>query len=386
MILVSAGAFYGGSDAFNEPKSHFVAQMMGVLGYDAVAVGESDLNYGLEKLQTDVDAYRLPLTCANLLPKGTEVKPGRLPKTIFPAFRVVERNGKRFAFVGLLSPYTKAKRLGEDGQLRARTYVLVEPKQVLAAAVSAARKDADVVVLLAHMSRPELDELVAGVDGVDMIIQGFNPKATPEVIAAETSDIPLYMATSQGQTIGHLVVEVGESGLFDFRYRAHYLDNQIPDDPDMVHRLEQFDAENRAEQKRLFAEQQVAGTGEEGPSEYVGVGTCQQCHAEAFDVYVQTGHARAYQTLAAQFVHRDENCVSCHVTGYKEAGGFDGVRRRGSTLDLVDVQCESCHGPGANHARDGSYRVTAIQSCVKCHTPEQDPDFNFVEDWKKIAH
>jgi mono/diheme cytochrome c family protein len=59
---------------------------------------------------------------------------------------------------------------------------------------------------------------------------------------------------------------------------------------------------------------------------------------------------------------------------------------RGAPVDLTDVQCEACHGPGAEHTRDGSYRARAREACVKCHTPNDDPDFNFEKDWPLIAH
>ena len=71
---------------------------------------------------------------------------------------------------------------------------------------------------------------------------------------------------------------------------------------------------------------------------------------------------------------------------FEDEGGFAGVRMRGAEVDLIDVQCEACHGPASNHARDGSYRASAIQSYVKCHTPNDDPDFDFATDWPKIAH
>jgi len=59
---------------------------------------------------------------------------------------------------------------------------------------------------------------------------------------------------------------------------------------------------------------------------------------------------------------------------------------RGAPVDLTDVQCEACHGPGAEHARDGTYRARAREACVRCHTPNDDPDFNFEKDWPLIAH
>ena len=119
---------------------------------------------------------------------------------------------------------------------------------------------------------------------------------------------------------------------------------------------------------------------------YLGVGSCIDCHADAFNVYVTTAHATAYKTLSSQYMQRDTKCVSCHVTGYLRKGGYTGMRAQGAPVDLVDVQCEACHGPGAEHSRDGNYGSRAAKSCKTCHTKEQDPDFDFAEAWPKIAH
>ncbi|MCK5618271.1 MAG: hypothetical protein KAJ17_02670, partial [Candidatus Krumholzibacteria bacterium] len=88
---------------FNEPKSHFVAQMMGYLGYDAVGIGEMDLNYGLEKLVQDGEKYDINLTCANLISKAETKQPKRRQKkslqqrlnSVFPPYKIVERDGVR---------------------------------------------------------------------------------------------------------------------------------------------------------------------------------------------------------------------------------------------------------------------------------------------------
>jgi hypothetical protein len=110
------------------------------------------------------------------------------------------------------------------------------------------------------------------------------------------------------------------------------------------------------------------------------------CHVEAFNVYTRTGHAAAFRTLSSQFMQRDEECIACHVTGYLQRGGYTGMRRQGTPVDLVDVQCEACHGPGSEHSRDGGYGALAVQSCVQCHNKENDPDFDFAKKWPKIAH
>ena len=48
--------------------------------------------------------------------------------------------------------------------------------------------------------------------------------------------------------------------------------------------------------------------------------------------------------------------------------------------------CMRCHGPGAEHTRDGTYKARAKESCVRCHTPNDDPDFDFDKDWPAVAH
>ena len=72
--LCTAGDFYGTADVYNESKSHFVARMMGEMGYDAIGIGEMDLNFGLAALAKDARAYRLPIICTNLIARVDSVK------------------------------------------------------------------------------------------------------------------------------------------------------------------------------------------------------------------------------------------------------------------------------------------------------------------------
>lgn len=396
MIVCTAGDFYGTSDVYNESKSHFVAQMMGEMGYDAIGIGEMDLNFGLAALVKDARAYRLPIVCANLVAKGdslrvrsdkeTSTAADRLG-TAFPPYRVVTRAGARFGFVGLLSPATKI-RVASAKPVESMTYVLNDPLAAAKTVVADVRSRCDVVVVLAHMDEAEARLLAEQVPGIDLIVLGHDPQGKPlgEPIVAGSTRI--LRATPQGQNIGQLDVRLGnDHRLAEMRNRIHILSASYADDPEMVKRLDTFDAENRQLQKELFAKEQLNGASDNPfGHRYLGLGTCQSCHVEQFNIYTGTRHAHAYATLASQFVHRDTNCVGCHVTGYGEAGGFEGVRLRGAMVDLVDVQCEACHGPGANHSRDGSYRESARASCVRCHTPNDDPDFDFDKDWPKIAH
>lgn len=398
MILCSAGDFYGGADVFNEPKSHFVAEMMGYFGYDAVGVGEMDLNYGLAKLVEDGERYGLALTCANLISKSEPQEPkGRKKKTmqqelntVFPPYLIVERDGVQFGFVALLSPQTKSRSAGSaDGSVESLTYTIEDPWNLAETVLPRVREKCDVLVLLAHMDRFDLEMRLPDFPEIDLVVLGHNPGKSGVVEPLFVGTVPVYSATTQGQNVGDLVVTLdADKAILDKQNQVHFLGDPVPDDAEVLAMLNEFDEKNRKAQKILYAKEQLKASksASDNPDIYLGVGACMSCHPDAFEAYVGTGHARAYQTLAAQYVHRDDNCVGCHVTGYGERGGFSGMRRLGSPIDLIDVQCEACHGPGIEHSRDGRYRKTAVESCAQCHTKEEDPDFDYDEAWEKIAH
>lgn len=410
MLLVSAGDLYDGRDAYNRPKCQFLARAMNHLGYDAVALGEKDLDFGLDAIVEDAAAFGVNITCANVFRKtrggaygsggdGRDAslgagRGGSVPladgEPAFAPYRIVERGGVRFGIIAALSPALKNAKVAEEkGDVEALTYVVRVPQPVLEALVPLVRSRSDFVVLLAHMSKQELDSVLAVVEGVDMVVLGHSakPQVTPEPTMVR--GVPVYMASHQGQYIGRATLTFdGDNRLADAANEIRLLDGTVKDDPDMSRLVKEFETENRRRQKELFAEEQLRrGAGTAEPQDiYLGVATCQRCHSGAFDAYIETKHARAYATLSGVFMHRDSGCVPCHSTGYGASGGFTGSRTVASLVDLVDVQCEACHGPAREHSRDGRYRETARESCVKCHTAEQDPAFDFAGAWRKIEH
>jgi mono/diheme cytochrome c family protein len=78
-------------------------------------------------------------------------------------------------------------------------------------------------------------------------------------------------------------------------------------------------------------------------------------------------------------------CFGCHVTGHGDPAGYDPAVDAGK--DLVNVQCEVCHGKGTAHARDGTWgKSLLMQSCAQCHDPENSPDFDPHVYWLMIEH
>lgn len=86
-----------------------------------------------------------------------------------------------------------------------------------------------------------------------------------------------------------------------------------------------------------------------GAPHYVGKDACEDCHADEVEFWKKTVHATAWQTLVDRGQQFDAECIGCHVTGYEKPGGTN----MGHTDKLVDVQCETCHGPASIHVAKG---------------------------------
>ena len=125
-------------------------------------------------------------------------------------------------------------------------------------------------------------------------------------------------------------------------------------------------------------------------SPYVGSEVCQSCHNAAFTVWTKSAHFHALNTLKGKGKNEDPTCVSCHVIGFNEVGGF--VSEKDSP-HLANVGCENCHGPRRAHAGNPTppkdpkaNRSSARAMCVGCHLPPHSTKFAFDAYWRRIAH
>ncbi|MDP3640136.1 MAG: multiheme c-type cytochrome [Nanoarchaeota archaeon] len=148
--------------------------------------------------------------------------------------------------------------------------------------------------------------------------------------------------------------------------------------------------------------------------DYVGVDRCgnARCHGSGrlgnqMAVWEASAHARAYEILSSSEAldigaplgiispQRSDECLRCHQTAYNVSS--DNLRE--SFNPTRGVQCESCHGPGADYSsmRIMSDRDQAIangllipdeQTCRNCHNEESPTyrGFNFKEYLGRIRH
>lgn len=130
--------------------------------------------------------------------------------------------------------------------------------------------------------------------------------------------------------------------------------------------------------------------GDLATSPFAGSQACKGCHAGAYDSWVKSRHSNAFAVLIEKGKNHDGECVSCHVLGATEKGGF--VSQEASP-QFMNVQCENCHGPRKEHALNPALKPRWIPAgqnfeslCTGCHHPPHSPDFDYKRYWGKIAH
>ena len=123
--------------------------------------------------------------------------------------------------------------------------------------------------------------------------------------------------------------------------------------------------------------------------------TCGNCHIDRQRTWQTTRHANAWADLQASG-HAVASCNKCHSTNgatnlADDSAGYFSVADNAKKF-YQDVQCESCHGPGAGHIAgpDAFQPLSTVHAdtaqawgCGTCHTGTHTP---FVDQWKHSLH
>ena len=377
LLLLGAGDFSGEAGALEMYRSRFLSQTMIEMKYDAVAVGERDLGFGLSALKADAEAG-LPLICANLY-EGN--------KRLLPPFVTKKIRGAKVGIFALLGE--KPRELAE--------LELRDPAGEGRAVLDELRKECDFVILLAHMERGKLLDLLPALTGVDLVIRGH--MAVGDTVRENCADTlgsavesvrkTVLFAGDRGRNIGFAVIAAhGDEKPLIVESRLIHLDRDVADDPDMVEEVKKYREEEGLMRKKIQLNKNLTRDAATGRivDRYLGIEMCRRCHADIMPRFVSSKHFRAFETLRQRDASTKAECVACHTTGYGRPGGYDPETEQKGAPYLQGVQCEACHGPGTLHARDGSYVKSARESCRVCHTAKWSPDFEFESYWKRASH
>ena len=163
-ILVDAGDQFQGTLFYTYYKGKLAAEMMNMLGYDGMTVGNHEFDDGPEVLKGFMDAVNFPVLMSNADVSGEPLLAGRLAKST-----VIERGGEKLGLIGLTPQDTDE--LASPG-----------PNVIFTNPVSAVQGEVDKltaagvnkIIVLSHSGYGVDQQVAAGTTGVDVIVGGHS--------------------------------------------------------------------------------------------------------------------------------------------------------------------------------------------------------------------
>jgi 2',3'-cyclic-nucleotide 2'-phosphodiesterase (5'-nucleotidase family) len=351
---------------------------------DVVNLSHRDLRYAARLFEkgAPLKPEKSSLISANVRPTDPS-KPGPAPYLIKTVTGKRLKQPVRVAFIGLTEnpPDDKKAAIAASG------FAVEDQLAAVKKSLAEVRDRADVTVVIGYFKLGMANRLAMQNDDLDIIIAADGRGLVPD--PKQVNNALVVYASNQTKYLGELRFYTDAEGVVDkFTNRYVELDSVIPDDPAMAEMTRRARGEIDMVQRRMADEIAAAHAAKSanGPSLYATSQTCAKCHQAEFDVWQKTRHAHAFAALETKQRTFDAACVGCHSLGFRQQG-FVNIK---ATPQFADVQCESCHGPGAEHARlpkRGGYPTPpAPQSCVTCHDRENSPDFVFAKYWPVVAH
>jgi hypothetical protein len=378
-LHVDIGDSIGGGEDYDIIQYKYMLRAFEAMKYDALNVGHREARLTAAQLRELKGNSPVPILSANLLDKATG-------KPVFDAYRIVQRGRNRVALVGVVDPKGLEDDLGEG-------LTVGSMESTLAGLLPEIRPKADLLLLLAFTEEAELVRLAHQFYEFQVILGGKVSQPAQELVRENRSII--YYVTNEARALGILQLKLASNSAPEVTgNEIRLLHDRIPQDESFIQMVNEYRDEIRRTRLAIddpanAADDMVPGV--RTAATYVGSEQCAGCHQSETDVWKRTGHAHAFATLIERKADADPKCMPCHVTGF---GTFSGYQREFGNTRLVDVGCESCHGPGSLHVRqrqgdtsiDFTFRPLGAGDCQKCHYGEFSRPFKWEHFWPPIRH
>ncbi len=225
-------------------------ELMISMGYDAMAIGNHEFEYGAEIFAWEKNRAPFPVLGANLFYRGT-THPFAQPHA------VLERNGVRIGVIGIM---------GQD----AATAIIpsfiapldvTEPAEAVRRSVEELRDEVDLIVLLTHQGKTapmqtdaEIDprlqrdidadlRLAGAVEGIDVLLAGHADAGTPNPVVHEKTRTLIMQTYGQATHLGYLRLTLdGDTGkIASYEGKLIPVDSaRLSPDPEVLAKLEKY--------------------------------------------------------------------------------------------------------------------------------------------------
>ncbi len=382
VLLLDAGDHFKETTDQGKLKAETILEGLFEMRYDAALLGEKDFIYGEEILNKGLFHQWV---LSNL-----ENKNLRQRKTMKYILKRYD-DGTIVAIIGLLGPellYTKGQT-----KVKVKSPAVALEKILWELKVDGEKtgEEADIIVVLTHMDK-EKAKYFLNYDDVDIVINGHLDRAKLEINPEIEEKKIMVHPRDRGQYLGKISVVMKHGKIHRISNEYVRLDTKIKDSEKLQATYDKYD-----EKTKYIFEKWLRDTKEAEKRIFIDSIACKMCHRYEYFLWKKSKHFHSFhESLRKANKTFDPECLKCHTSGFKQDGGFMSVN---ITPRLVDVQCEACHGPGIEHIfaimrgnvaeksrQHKTYEKLTENSCLKCHTKSNSPEYKFGAYWEKIKH
>ncbi len=216
----------------SQSQGKVTVDAMNLMGYDAMTVGDLDLQLGPEVLRQRIADARFPVLSANVALVGS----GEL---LAQPYTILERGGRRVGVIGLTADSSEA--LQSPG---AEAFLVLNAEDALAQYANELAPQVDVLIVLSNLGYDEDQAISSFSPHIDLIVGGRTKMAPVEGWRNETTGTVLVQAGYEGRQIGRCQLQVDSAGSVTVPSCGWILlSEEYPDDPEMRALLESYEAQ-----------------------------------------------------------------------------------------------------------------------------------------------
>ena len=250
VFLFDSGDIFTGALA-KLTEGELAFELMITMGYDAMAIGNHEFEYGHEIFEWEKNRAPFPVLGANFFYKDTD-------HPYAQAHTIIERNGVRIGVIGIM---------GRDAATAIiPSYIapldVTDPAAQVRKSVAEIRDDVDLVVLLTHQGKtapmqtdaesdPRLQRdidadiaLAGAVEGIDVLLAGHADAGTPEPVVHPDTGTLIMQTYGQATHLGYLQLTLAEDGSIQ-EYDGKLIpveSNKLEPDTRILAKLQQYRA------------------------------------------------------------------------------------------------------------------------------------------------
>ena len=267
VLVLDAGDFSQGDTSVSLSEGATAIELMNMAGYDAVALGNHEFDYGFEALKKNMESAQFPVLAANVKYNGE--------LAFDDAAVFTTPGGTKIGVFGLDTPETATK--AHPGKIAGVTFASGEEMyQIAQDMATMLREDegCNYVICIGHLGIDDETattanrsiDLLGKVTGIDVFIDGHSHSTEEEIVEKTNADrkVGETILTSTGTKLENIgVVTIKDSAITTECVPTEGI--EIPADSEIAARAAAIIAEVDAEYGTVFAKTEVTLNGEKAP-------------------------------------------------------------------------------------------------------------------------